>query len=257
MDEKVALITGASSGIGRATALHLAVRGYRVHATMRTPQAAGPSLVEQARSEALPITVSQLDVTDPASVARAVSAVLADSGHIDVLINNAGIGDLGPVEMVSEDDTRRMFETNVFGPLRMLRAVLPGMRARHHGTIVNVSSVAGRIVGGGNGMYAATKHALEAASEALALEVCAVRYPRRNHRTGLLRDAYHRQSHQRSLRRRGVAVRTRRTADGWHLPGCKAPERRPADGRRGDRAGDHERRAAAADARRVRRRAVR
>jgi NAD(P)-dependent dehydrogenase (short-subunit alcohol dehydrogenase family) len=172
MDEKVALITGASSGIGRATALHLAVRGFRVHATMRTPQAAGPSLVEQARSEALPITVSQLDVTDPASVARAVSAVLADSGHIDVLINNAGIGDLGPVEMVSEDDTRRMFETNVFGPLRMLRAVLPGMRARHHGTIVNVSSVAGRIVGGGNGMYAATKHALEAASEALALEVC-------------------------------------------------------------------------------------
>jgi NAD(P)-dependent dehydrogenase (short-subunit alcohol dehydrogenase family) len=171
MNDQVVVVTGASSGIGRATALHLASRGYLVHATMRTPEIGGPPLVEQARSEGLQLSVSQLDVTEPASVARAVSAVLTESGHIDVLINNAGIGDLGPIEMVSEDATRRMFETNVFGPLRMLRAVLPGMRERQHGTIVNVSSVAGRIVGGGNGMYAATKHALEAASEALALEV--------------------------------------------------------------------------------------
>jgi NAD(P)-dependent dehydrogenase (short-subunit alcohol dehydrogenase family) len=171
MSEQIVLVTGASSGIGRATALHLASRGFRVYATMRTPEVSGAPLLEQARSESLPITVSQLDVTDPLSVARAVAAVLADSGHIDVLINNAGVGDLGPIEMVSEHDTRLMFETNVFGPLRLLRAVLPGMRARQHGTIVNVSSVAGRIVGGGNGMYAATKHALEAASEALALEV--------------------------------------------------------------------------------------
>jgi NAD(P)-dependent dehydrogenase (short-subunit alcohol dehydrogenase family) len=166
----VSLITGASTGIGQVTALHLARAGHDVHATMRSPERGAP-LLESAKTEGLKLTVSQLDVTEPASVEKAVALVLAKAGRIDVLINNAGIGNLGALENCDEDDVRMMFETNVSGPLRMIRAVLPGMRERGSGTIVNISSVAGRFVGGGNGIYCATKYALEAASETLAIEV--------------------------------------------------------------------------------------
>jgi NAD(P)-dependent dehydrogenase (short-subunit alcohol dehydrogenase family) len=166
----VTLITGCSTGIGNITALHLARAGHRVHATMRSPERAGAALSDAAKAESLDIVVSQLDVTQPASVERAVKDAIAKSGRIDVLVNNAGIGDLGAIETQDDDDVRRMFETNVYGPLRMIRAVLPGMRERRSGTIINVSSVAGLIVGGVNGLYAASKHALEAISEALALE---------------------------------------------------------------------------------------
>lgn len=171
MGTTVSLITGASTGIGQVTALHLARAGHHVHATMRSPERGGTRLLELAKTEGLQLTVSQLDVTDPASIEKAVALVLAESGRIDVLINNAGIGNLGALENCGEDDVRLMFETNVFGTLRMVRAVLPGMRERASGTIVNISSVAGLLVGGGNGLYCATKHALEAASETLAIEV--------------------------------------------------------------------------------------
>ena len=171
MAAPVTLITGTSTGIGKATALHLARRGHRVFATMRSPGRAGAPLLDVAKAEGLQLTVSQLDVTDEASVRRAIDAALKDAGRIDVLVNNAGLGDLSPIELMDDAHVHAMFETNVFGPLRAVRAVLPAMRAQGSGAIVNVSSVAGLIVGGINGIYAATKHALEAASESLALEV--------------------------------------------------------------------------------------
>jgi NAD(P)-dependent dehydrogenase (short-subunit alcohol dehydrogenase family) len=167
----VTLITGCSTGLGQAAALHLARKGHRVFATMRSPETGGGPLLEAAKSEGLQISVSRLDVCDPASVTDAVAAALADAGQIDVLVNNAGRGDLGAMELASEEQMRGMFETNVFGPLRVAQAVLPSMRARGSGTIVQISSVAGHIVGLGNGLYAGTKHALEAMSEALAAEV--------------------------------------------------------------------------------------
>lgn len=165
------LITGTSTGIGHATALHLARRGYRVFATMRNPERDGASLLDAARVEGLSIAVSALDVTDADSVHRAVGAALAEAGQLDVLVNNAGLGELGALERTTDEQVRRMFETNVFGALRTARAVLPGMRERGGGTIVNVSSVAGRVIGSGGGLYSGTKFALEAISEALALEV--------------------------------------------------------------------------------------
>ena len=171
MAQTVTLITGASTGLGQATALHLARKGHHVFATMRSPERGGGPLRDAVTKEGLKITIAALDVRDPASVTRAVDAALADAGHIDVLVNNAGIGDLGALELASDELTQAMFDTNVFGCLRMIRAVLPSMRAQGSGTIVNVSSVAGLIVGGGNGLYAGTKHALEAISESLAIEV--------------------------------------------------------------------------------------
>lgn len=169
MTADVVLITGASTGLGRATALHLARAGFRVQATMRSPERDGASLRTEAGDCTL--TVSQCDVTDAASVERAVGETLAAHGRIDVLVNNAGLGDLGALEQTTDGEVSRMFETNVFGPLRMARAVLPGMRARGSGRIINISSVAGLLVGAGNGLYAGTKHALEAMSETLAIEV--------------------------------------------------------------------------------------
>ena len=152
-----ALITGCSTGFGRATAVELKRRGYEVVATARRPE----TLSDIAADARL-----ALDVTDDASVAGAVAA----AGTIDVLINNAGIGIGGPIELVPVAEVRRIFETNVFGPLRMMQGVLPQMRARGAGTIVNLSSVSGKVSAPLSGFYAATKFALEATSEALHIE---------------------------------------------------------------------------------------
>lgn len=171
MDPMVTLITGTSTGIGRVTALHLARRGHHVHATMRSPDRGAAPLLDAARAEGLRLTVSQLDVIDPASVESAISAALRESGRIDVLVNNAGVDELGVIERTTEEQTHASFETNVLGPMRAIRAVLPGMRERRHGTIVNVSSAAARVTGLGSGVYSATKCALEAIVEALAIEV--------------------------------------------------------------------------------------
>ena len=166
----VTLVTGASTGIGEATALHFARLGHTVYASMRAPDASGDGLRRAGEEEKLDLELIALDVDVPESVASAVGGVLERSGRIDVLVNNAGLVKLTSVEEVPLEDAKAVFETNVFGPLRMMQAVLPGMRERGSGTIVNMSSVAGRIVSAGHGIYAATKYALEALSEAVAIE---------------------------------------------------------------------------------------
>lgn len=166
----VSLVTGTSTGIGFATALHLARHGHQVVATMRNLAKASP-LRDAARAEGLPLVVRELDVTRPDSIERAVAATLAGERPIDVLVNNAGIGGATPLELTSEPEHRAMFETNYWGAIRMIRAVLPSMRERRAGCIVNVTSIAGRIATPNQIAYSASKHALAAASEALAHEV--------------------------------------------------------------------------------------
>jgi len=166
----VALITGTSSGIGLATAVHFAQHGYDVWAGVRSFERAG-ELRETIERNRLSIHPVSLNVDDPSSVGRAVGEVSQKAGAVDVLVNNAGIGGGGPIEDVPVDFAKGLFETNYFGVIRMLKAVLPGMRQRRSGAIVNVSSIAGRVSIAGHGHYCAVKHALEAASEALAQEV--------------------------------------------------------------------------------------
>jgi NAD(P)-dependent dehydrogenase (short-subunit alcohol dehydrogenase family) len=166
----VTIITGTSSGIGLATALHCARQGHQVYATMRD-LARARTLHDAAAVESLPLTILPLDVDDETSVQRAIAGVLAQAGRIDVLVNNAGIVHFSPVEHTSDGAARAVFETNLFGALRTIRAVLPVMRAQRHGAIVNVSSIGGRIAPFCTGLYTMAKHALEAASEMLAQEV--------------------------------------------------------------------------------------
>ena len=167
----IALITGTSTGIGLATAVTLARGGHKVFATMRNPAGGGGEIRAIAESEKLPITVLAMDVDDDVSVRDGVSEVLAQSDRIDVLVNNAGIAVHGSVEELPLSEFRRVMETNFFGALRCIQAVVPGMRERRHGCIVNVTSVAGRISSAPQAPYSSSKWALEAASEALAQEV--------------------------------------------------------------------------------------
>jgi NAD(P)-dependent dehydrogenase (short-subunit alcohol dehydrogenase family) len=158
------LITGCSTGIGRATAQHLADRGHTVYATARKLDAIRDLEAHGCR-------VLELDVTDDDSMAAAVQKVEADEGAVGVLVNNAGYSQSGAVESIPMDAVRRQFETNVFGVARMCQLVLPAMRAQRWGRIVNVSSMGGRLVFPGGGYYHATKFAVEALSDALRFEV--------------------------------------------------------------------------------------
>jgi NAD(P)-dependent dehydrogenase (short-subunit alcohol dehydrogenase family) len=160
----VVLVTGCSSGIGRAAAEHLASLGHAVVATARRVEAIADLASAGCRTLAL-------DVTDEASMGAAVDATIAAHGRIDVLVNNAGYSQSGAVESVPVGRARAQFETNVFGPLRLTQLVLPGMRARGSGRIVNVSSMGGRLVLPGGGVYHASKYALEALSDALRYEL--------------------------------------------------------------------------------------
>jgi NAD(P)-dependent dehydrogenase (short-subunit alcohol dehydrogenase family) len=153
-----ALVTGCSTGIGRATAVELTKRGHEVVATARRPEVLDDLDVAQRLA---------LDVMSDASVAAAV----AEAGEIDVLVNNAGVSVGGPVEWVPVADAQRMFDTNLWGAVRMAQALVPGMRARSRGWIVNVSSTMGRVVAPFGGFYAASKWALEALSEAMDNEL--------------------------------------------------------------------------------------
>jgi NAD(P)-dependent dehydrogenase (short-subunit alcohol dehydrogenase family) len=167
----VVLVTGSSSGIGLATALHFARQGWDVYAGVRNNPATATELQQTITTDGLTITPVAIDVDDAGSVTRGVGQVLARAGRIDALVNNAGIGGGGPIEDVPVDWAKSLFETNYFGTIRMTQAVLPGMRERRAGAIVNVSSIAGRLAIAGHGHYSAVKHALEAASEVLAQEV--------------------------------------------------------------------------------------
>ncbi|MGI8961491.1 MAG: SDR family oxidoreductase [Bryobacteraceae bacterium] len=165
---KNVLITGASTGIGFATAVHLARAKYQVYAGVRSPAKA--EQLQTAITSGLPIQMVQLDVDNDASVTNAVEEVRRKAGSIDILVNNAGIGGGGPIELVPIEAAKQMFETDYFGAIRMIRAVLPQMRERRSGVVVNITSLAGRLASGGSGHYSASKFALEAASEILAVE---------------------------------------------------------------------------------------
>lgn len=161
---KAVLITGCSSGIGRETALRLARGGWRVYATARRPETLAD--LAEAGCETL-----ACDVTDEGSMRACVEAVAAAEGAVGVLVNNAGYSQSGAIESLSMDSIRRQFETNVFGLIRMSQLALPGMRAQGWGRVVNISSMGGRLTFPGGGVYHATKHAVEAISDALRFEV--------------------------------------------------------------------------------------
>ena len=164
MASKAVLITGCSTGIGRKTAEHLAGSGWTVYATARRSESIAD--LEGKGCKALP-----LDVTDEESMRAAVAAVEEAEGAVGVLVNNAGYSQSGAVEEVAMDQVRRQFETNVFGLLRMCQLVLPGMRRQGWGKIVNISSMGGRLVFPGGGIYHGTKYAVEAISDAMRWEV--------------------------------------------------------------------------------------
>jgi NADP-dependent 3-hydroxy acid dehydrogenase YdfG len=162
------LVTGASSGIGRATALEFARRGHLVFAAARREEVLAGLAASTANIQAV-----SLDVTDEGSVRRAWAKIQAGTGGagVDVLVNNAGFALSGPIEILAGADVQRQFATNVFGLLTMTRTVLPAMRARRSGRIINISSLVGRTTFPGMGVYGATKYAVEALSDALRQEV--------------------------------------------------------------------------------------
>jgi NAD(P)-dependent dehydrogenase (short-subunit alcohol dehydrogenase family) len=166
----IVLITGASSGIGAATAVTLARAGHTVIAAMRNPAGAG-ELQRIVAAEQLPVTMVPLDVNDDASVSDAFGKMLSQQGHIDVLVNNAGVGDSGAVEETPMSVFREVMETNFFGALRCIKSVLPVMRGRRGGCIVNITSMAGRVALAPQAAYCASKWAFEALSECLAQEM--------------------------------------------------------------------------------------
>jgi NAD(P)-dependent dehydrogenase (short-subunit alcohol dehydrogenase family) len=167
---RVAVVTGASTGIGAATALRLARDGYHVIATMRNPDAS--PLAESAAAESLSLDVARLDVDSDGSVSAAFGEVFERHGRVDLLVANAGVGGGGgPMETATIDDFRNTMETNFFGAIRCIKQVLPSMRERGSGTIVAVSSQAGRVAHAVMPAYAASKWALEGAMESLASSV--------------------------------------------------------------------------------------
>ena len=166
-DEPVWLITGCSTGIGREIARAVLEGGERVAVTARKPESVA-DLVDEFPGQAIALA---LDVTDPKQVRAAVADTESAFGRLDVLVNNAGYGYVSAVEEGVDEDVRKMFDTNFFGAIDMIKAVLPGMRARKHGYIVNISSMTGLVSNPGNVYYSASKFALESLSEGLSKEL--------------------------------------------------------------------------------------
>jgi NAD(P)-dependent dehydrogenase (short-subunit alcohol dehydrogenase family) len=168
--KKVALVTGSSSGIGYETALLLARNGFDTFATMRNMNKS-KEITEVSKKENLPLKVMQLDVNDDRSVADAINNILNEKKSIEVVVNNAGYGLMGSVEDSSLDEIKAQFETNFFGVIRVIKEVIPIMRKQRTGTIVNVSSVAGRIGFPMGSAYVSSKFALEGLSESISYEL--------------------------------------------------------------------------------------
>jgi short-subunit dehydrogenase len=168
--QQTVLITGATDGLGRAAALLLAEKGYRVFAAGRSTEKRA-ELDRLAATKKLPLETLELDVCNDSSVSRAVKHILQKAANIDVLINNAGVGLMAVTEELKLDDLRRLYETNIFGLLRVTQAVLPHMRERKAGRILMLSSVAGILTPPTYGAYSSSKHAVEALSNALRLEL--------------------------------------------------------------------------------------
>jgi NAD(P)-dependent dehydrogenase (short-subunit alcohol dehydrogenase family) len=169
--ESVALVTGSSSGIGFETALHLARNGYKTYASMRNLEKS-KDITQVATREKLPVEVVQLDVDEDSSVKQAVDKIVAtEDQRIDVLVNNAGYGLFGALEDLSIAEMKAQFETNFFGVIRVTQQVIPVMRKQKGGTIVNISSVGGRIGIPGLSAYHSTKFALEGLSESISYEL--------------------------------------------------------------------------------------
>jgi NAD(P)-dependent dehydrogenase (short-subunit alcohol dehydrogenase family) len=166
----VAVVTGSSSGIGLAASLALAKNGYLTYATMRN-LAKQDSIQSIAEKERLPVRTVQLDVTDENSVKNTIQSIISESGRIDLLVNNAGYGLTGAFEDIEIGEIKALYETNVFGVIRVTQAVLPIMRKQGSGRIINISSGAGRIGFPGSSAYVSSKFALEGLSESMAFEV--------------------------------------------------------------------------------------
>ena len=168
----VAVVTGANSGIGRAIAIHLAAQGQTVYGTVRNLDKAA-KLNAMAADAGVEVNLVELDVADDASVHAGLAQVLDEAGRVDVLVNNAGVGGNGVVEESTIESYADVMNVNLYGALRCLKAVLPGMRQRRRGTIVNITSVAGRFASPAQAPYVASKWALEGVSEELAHELAA------------------------------------------------------------------------------------
>jgi short-subunit dehydrogenase len=158
---KIILVTGASSGIGKAIATFLQAKGYRVFGTSRNPK----------NIESFSFEMIALDVLKVPTIERAVAYIIKKEGKLDVLINNAGMGITGPIEDTPTDEMRNVFDTNLFGAIDVMKAVLPHMRKQKSGTIINVTSIAGYMGLPFRGLYSASKGALELVSEATSMEV--------------------------------------------------------------------------------------
>jgi NAD(P)-dependent dehydrogenase (short-subunit alcohol dehydrogenase family) len=166
----VSVVTGANSGIGRAISIGLARHGHQVYGTVRDPHRAG-KLQSMAADDGVEVRLVTLDVGDDDSVRKGFAEILGREGHIDVLVNNAGVGGNAVVEETTPAQLLEVTNINVGGAVRCLQAVLPGMRERRHGSVVNISSVVGRFGAIGQAPYVASKWALEGLSEQLALEL--------------------------------------------------------------------------------------
>jgi NAD(P)-dependent dehydrogenase (short-subunit alcohol dehydrogenase family) len=167
---RIALITGGTDGLGRAAAVMLAERGYRVFAGGRNAERVD-ALQQFANERKLPLTAIALDVCDDASVNRAVTEIENKAGTVDVLVNNAGIAIAAVMEEITLADLHKLFETNFFGLVRVSQRVLPGMRQKLSGRIINMSSIGGKLASPLFGPYSSSKHAVEAVSDAMRLEV--------------------------------------------------------------------------------------
>lgn len=168
--QEIVLVTGGTDGLGRAAAVLLAGHGYRVFAGGRSAERLA-AIDQLARERKLPLEALELDVCDEAAVGRAVEEIERRAGPVDILVNNAGIAIAAVIEEITIEDLRKQFDTNLLGAVRVAQSVLPGMRRRRRGRIINMSSISGKVAIPLMGPYAASKHALEAVSDALRLEL--------------------------------------------------------------------------------------